>query len=94
MVAALNHFSASYGDLVYEFKYFSREGGYCGPYNLRAGAGTGCDGMTSAGAWAAGCRLPSSAGERDEPHRPWGTTSLWNKLGGTYAGKWISDAFV
>ncbi len=67
-------------------------GGYCGPYNLRTGPGTG---YATAGTVNGGVSVTIVCQATGTSHTgPWGTTSLWNKLGGAYAGKWISDAFV
>jgi hypothetical protein len=67
-------------------------GGYCGPYNLRAGPGTG---YSVTGTVNGGVSVTIVCQSYGTSHTgPWGTTSLWNKLGGTHAGKWISDAFV
>lgn len=67
-------------------------GGYCGPYNLRAGPGTG---YSVTGSINGGVSVTIVCQSYGTSHTgPWGTTSLWNKLGGAHAGKWISDAFV
>jgi hypothetical protein len=67
-------------------------GGYCGPYNLRAGPGTG---YAVTGSLNGGVAVTIVCQSYGTSHTgPWGTTSLWNKLGGAHAGKWISDAFV
>jgi hypothetical protein len=67
-------------------------GGYCGPYNLRSGPGTG---YTVTGTINGGVAVTIVCQANGTSHTgPWGTTSLWNKLGGAYAGKWISDAYV
>jgi hypothetical protein len=67
-------------------------GGYCGPYNLRTGPGTG---YALAGSVNGGVSVTIVCQATGTSHTgPWGTTSLWNKLGGAYAGKWISDAYV
>lgn len=66
--------------------------GYCGPYNLRAGPGTG---YSVTGTVNGGVSVTIVCQANGTSHTgPWGTTSLWNKLGGTHAGKWISDAYV
>jgi hypothetical protein len=67
-------------------------GGYCGPYNLRTGPGTG---YATSGTVNGGVSVTIVCQANGTSHTgPWGTTTLWNKLGGAYAGKWISDAFV
>lgn len=67
-------------------------GGYCGPYNLRAGPGTG---YAVTGSLNGGVSVSIVCQSYGTSHTgPWGTTSLWNKLGGANAGKWISDAYV
>lgn len=67
-------------------------GGYCGPYNLRTGPGTG---YATSGTVNGGVAVTILCQTTGTSHTgPWGTTSLWNKLGGAYNGKWISDAFV
>ncbi|HEV2149414.1 MAG TPA: M12 family metallopeptidase [Longimicrobiaceae bacterium] len=67
-------------------------GGYCGPYNLRAGPGTG---YAITGSIGGGVSVSIVCQAYGTSHTgPWGTTSLWNKLGGAYAGHWISDAYV
>lgn len=67
-------------------------GGYCGPYNLRTGPGTG---YAVSGSVNGGVSVTIVCQANGTSHTgPWGTTSLWNKLGGAHAGKWISDAFV
>lgn len=68
------------------------QGGYCGPYNLRSGPGTGY-GIT--GSVNGGVAVTIVCQTTGTTHTgPWGSTSLWNKLGGAYANQWISDAFV
>ena len=67
-------------------------GGYCGPYNLRTGPGTG---YATSGTVNGGVAVTILCQTTGTSHTgPWGTTNLWNKLGGAYNGKWISDAFV
>ncbi len=67
-------------------------GGYCGPYNLRTGPGTG---YAPSGTVNGGVSVTIVCQANGTSHTgPWGTTALWNKLGGAHAGKWISDAFV
>jgi uncharacterized protein YraI len=68
------------------------QGGYCGPYNLRSGPGTSY-GIT--GSVAGGTAVTIVCQTTGTTHTgPWGSTSLWNKLGGAYANQWISDAYV
>ena len=130
MVAALNSFAVSDGDLVYALKYSSCaygyicadgkqtlsnmvaalivlegsptsggvtartacEGGYCGPYNLRAGPGTGYEVTGSVNGGVSVTIVCQTYGTSHTG--PWGATTVWDKLGGAYAGKWISDAYV